>query len=99
MTQRKLGVLLLGFLLSVGGVVGGLFGYYAIGLACGGTDVSEPSDHAFCDLDPGGAKLLWALATAAPLVGGATGRPRWLLAGAFVAAATLLFMLAVFAAV
>ena len=99
MTQRKLGVLLLGFLLSLGGLLGGLFGYYAIGLACGGTDVSEPSEHAFCDLYPGGAKLLWALAAAAPLVGGASGRPRWLLWGALTAAGTLLFMAAVFAAV
>jgi hypothetical protein len=99
MTQRSLGVLLLGFLLSVGGAIGGLFGYFAIGYACGGTDVSEPSDHAFCDLYPGGAKLLWALAAAAPLVGGASGRLRWLLAGTATAAATLLFMLAVFAAV
>ena len=86
-------------LLAVGGLVGGLFGYFAIGYACGGTDVSEPSDHAFCALSPGGTKLLWALAAAAPLLGGASGRPQWLLAGALTAAGTLFFMLLVFASV
>lgn len=99
MSERRVGLLLLGFLLSVGGVIGGLFGYYAIGLACGGTDVSEASDHGFCDLYPRGAKLLWSLAAAAPLAGGASGRPTWVLAGALTAAGALLLMAAVFAAV
>lgn len=99
MTERRFGLLLLGLLLAVGGLVGGLFGYVGIGYACGGTDVSEPSDHGFCELSPGGTKLLWALAVAAPLLGGASGRPRWLLAGALTAAGTLLFMLLVFASV
>ncbi len=44
-TQRSVGVLLLGFLLSIAGAIGGLVGSVAIGFACGGTDVSEPSDH------------------------------------------------------
>lgn len=99
MSERRLGVLLLGFLLSIGGLFGGLLAYYAIGLACGGTDVSEPSDHAFCDLYPSGGKLLWAVGAIAPLVGGASGRPRWLLVGAAAAAGALVLMLAVFAAV
>lgn len=99
MNERRFGILLLGLLLATGGLIGGLAGYVAIGYACGGSDVAEPSDHAFCDLYPGGAKLLWAAAVAAPLAGGASGRPRWLLAGVLTAAGTLLFMLAVFAAV
>jgi hypothetical protein len=99
MNERRFGLFLLGVLLAAGGLIGGLFGYFAIGLACGGTDVSPRSDHAFCDLYPGGQMLLWALAVAGPLVGGASGRPRWLLWGALTAAATLLFMLAVFASV
>jgi hypothetical protein len=86
-------------LVAAGGLIGGLVGYVGIGYACGGTDVSQPSDHAFCDLSPRGTKLLWALAVGAPLLGGATGRPVWLLAGALTAAGTLLFMLAVFASV
>jgi hypothetical protein len=98
-TERRFGLLLLGLLLAAGALIGGLFGYVGIGYACGGTDVSEASDHAFCVLSPGGTKLLWALAVAAPLLGGAIGRPGWLLAGALIAAGTLLFMLAVFASV
>lgn len=96
MNERRLGLLLLGFGLSVGGVIGGLLGYYAIGLACGGTDVSEPSDHGLCDFYPAFAQLLWALAALAPLVGGFSGRPRWLLAGAATAASALLLMAASF---
>ncbi len=56
MNERP-GLLLLGLLLAAGGLIGGLFGYFAIGFACSGTDVSEPSDHAFCDIHPGGASF------------------------------------------